>query len=215
MTSVKRLLTAFTLFILSSSPLLAERIVLAPGGLVVPYGHAEVEYVFLPNHSQASMSWLTGGLPVDWQGTSTTLELEVERDDLPGFHRDTVSLQLSPFGNGFIDIAPAISFGVRDLLNQGREGRAFFIAATKSIGLNTKQAHYLRRIDLNVGVGTSRLDGLYGGLAIRFPGMSRLAFEIVGQRFNESLALPVGPQLRLEAYSIGGELFYGAMLKLK
>jgi hypothetical protein len=186
----------------------ADRNVLAPRGLVASPGLLRLEYLTHRSDSRSSLGWATFGLPIEDLG----LEMEFERLDLSRRKRETVSLQYTLTGNAFSDIAPAVSVGVRDSLNRGREGRAFYLSMTKTFGLSLAQDRILRDLKAHAGYGSRRLGGLWIGVQGKFrPGFTVHA-EYLARRLNASVSWPVSGPLELRAYSLDGNLFYGASL---
>lgn len=188
----------------------ADRNVLAPRGLIAEPNSLRLEYAALSSNGRTNLGWITVG----WPDEALGLELEAERSEWGGQRRETLSAQYSLTGNAFSDLAPAVSVGVRDLLNRGREHRAFFLAATKTFGLNRTQERLLREWKLHLGYGSSRLDGPYVGIQSRFTLGFTARAEFVARRFNGSVAWPVGRYFNLNAYSLDGDLFYGATFTL-
>ncbi len=188
----------------------ADRIVLAPRGLITSPGSVAFEYATLASGGRTHLAWINLGVPSQQLG----LELEAEQYDWGGPQRATFSAQYSLTGNAFSDLAPAVSVGVRDVLNRGPEGRALFLAATKTLGLSRSQEHVVRDWKLDLGYGTSRLDGPYIGLQGRFTLGLLANVEYVARNVNASLALPVGRHLRLNVYTLRGDTFYGASFVL-
>lgn len=186
----------------------AERIVLAPGGFVLNPGTATVEYVRQGSQPHDYLGWVTIGVPQQDLG----LELEVERLELGGWRRTAVSAQYSLTGNALSDIAPAISVGVRDLGNSGREGRAFYGSLVKTFGMSRAQERVLRDWKLHLGVGTSHLDGVYAGVEGRLAIGVNAAVEYARRKWNASATVPVGKHFSVKAYSLDGTFFYGAEL---
>lgn len=207
--SVWRVVGCLTVFLLAlgGASARADRNVLAPRGLVASPGLLRLEYLLRESDSRSSLGWATFGLPVEDLG----LEVEFERLDLSR-KRETVSFQYTLTGNAFSDIAPAVSVGVRDSLNRGREGRAFYLSITKTFGLSLAQDRILRDLKAHAGYGSRRLGGLWIGVQGKFrPGFTVHA-EYLAHRLNASVSWPVSGPLEMRAYSLDGSLFYGASL---
>jgi hypothetical protein len=188
----------------------ADRNVLAPRGLIAVPDSLKLEYAFQASNHRSNLGWLTVGMPSQLYG----LELEVERSEPGGRGRETFSLQYSLTGNAFSDLAPSISVGLRDVLRRGRDGQALFLAATKTLGLSQQQERLLRDWKLHVGYGSSRLGGPFIGMQGRFSFGPTANVEYAARRFNSSVALPVSKYLNLKAYTLDGDLFYGASFVL-
>jgi hypothetical protein len=188
----------------------ADRNVLAPRGLIAVPDSLKLEYAFEGSNGRNNLGWLTIGLP----GRLNGLELEAERFELGGTRRETFSVQYSLTGNAFSDLAPSVSLGVRDVLRRGRDAQALFLVGTKTLGLSQQQERLLQDWKLHVGYGTSRLDGPFVGIQARFAlGFTAYA-EYVSKRFNASLALPLTKYMNLKAYTLDGDLYYGASFVL-
>jgi hypothetical protein len=193
-----------------SAPAFGDRNVLAPRGLVTNPDTAHVEYTFKDTNSRDWLGWVNIGMPKQLIG----LELEAEAFDLGGRRRETMSLQYSLTGNGFTLQAPAISLGVRDLLNRGRERQAAFVAMTKTIGLSAGQEHLFRDIKLHAGLGTSRLEGPFVGFQTKLTLGPTINAEYVARRINASISINAMRFLQLKAYTLDRELFWGASVNL-
>lgn len=188
----------------------ADRIVLAPRGLVAPPFSIGAEYAVHPYSPRKEIGWLTIGLPQEDLG----LELEVERFEEADEARETFSLQYTLTGNGVADFAPALSVGVRDILRRGREDQALFAAVTKNIGVPLSVEGYLRNLKVHAGFGTSGLGGLFAGGEARIYGVW-LGLEILAQRLNASAAVPVFRNLALKAYTLNGSGYFGASFSVR
>lgn len=190
----------------------ADRLVLAPRGLITVPSSAKIEFAtgLDCSHRGDNLGWVSAGLP----GSLNGFEVEVERFEVGGVRRVTGSLQYSFTGNAFTDIAPALSVGIRDVVNQGREGRAIFAAATKSIKLSQQQERLLQQLWVDAGYGTGHLGGAYFGIQGRLQFGPTLSAEYLARRFNASIGVPVVRHLDLKAYSLNGQAFYGASFYL-
>jgi hypothetical protein len=200
------LLALAGILMLCSHSAFAERIVLAPGGLTLNPDTAQFEFVASQRGLSTNDSWVTVALPNSLLG----LELEVERQEQAGHPRHTLSLAYSLFGNLFSDIAPAISVGVRDILDNGRDGRAFYAAATKKFDVSESIGKYLRNWQLDAGYGSSHIGGGYVGVSGKFAMGFTGTAEFAARRWNLSVKVPVIRNLNAEAMSLDGDIFYGA-----
>ena len=198
------------IFMMISHSAHAERIVLAPGGLTLNPDTAQAEFVVSQRGLGTNDSWVTVGLPNSLLG----MELEVERQEQAGHPRHTISLAYSLFGNLFSDIAPAISVGVRDILDNGRDGRAFYAAATKKFVVSESLEKYLRNWQLDAGYGSSHIGGGYVGISGKFAMGFTGSAEYVARRWNLSVKVPVISNLSAEVMSLDGDIFYGANFTL-
>lgn len=188
----------------------AERIVLAPGGMTVPPGKAKVEFLAASRTLSENYEWVTVGLPDSLLG----IEMELERQEFPGGKHHTVSLQYSLFGNLFSDMAPAVSLGIRDLLDEGSEGRAFYIVGTKTFRPEGAMGNFVSKWRLDIGYGTSHIGGAYIGADAFLPFGLVGSTEYVARRLNTSLSLPVFKYVNVEGAILNGEVLYGASVSI-
>jgi hypothetical protein len=186
----------------------ADRIVLAPRGLITTPGTVRFEYARSASSGRRELGWINLGLTGGLNG----VEPEAEHNGRPGTNKQTFSVQYTLTGNAFTDIAPAVSLGLRDALNEGREGRSLFIALTKTFGLSQAQERLLRDFKVHAGYGTSHLGGAFIGLQGRLPGGFTARAEYVARRVNASLALPLAHSLEAKVYSLDGQTYIGAGL---
>lgn len=210
-----RILPKATLLLLLSAVLptlaRADRNILTPTGLIVPFKSIKAEYLTQTDRDPASIGWVATGLPLN----ETNVELEVERSFIPnGLHRETFSLQYSPFGNLLTGQAAAVSVGMRDVLNRGRSGRALFAAATRTLSLSRGQEKLFRDVKIHVGIGTNRLDGPFLGFQTKFRAGFSLNAEYTSRHANVSLSVPAVRYIQLKAANIEGRMFYGASFSL-
>jgi hypothetical protein len=188
----------------------ADRIVLAPRGLITPPFALGAEYAVRTESPHADIGWLNFGFPQEDLG----LEIEVERIDAAGPPRETFSLQYSLTGNGVVDFAPALSVGIRDILRRGRERQGIFAAASKSIGVPLASERYLRNLKVHIGYGTSAMDGVYAGAEARVFGLW-VGAEYLARKFNAAVSLPLFANLSARAYTLDGSTYVGASFLLR
>ncbi len=201
-----------TLILLGPLPAVsADRIVLAPRGMVTPAGTIRLEAAALARNGRINIEWLSVGIPPRDLG----LELEAERSDMGGDRGEDFSLQYTLTGNGITEIAPALTIGLRDLLNRGFQGRSVFAAVTKTIGMSRRQENVTRDLKVHVGIGTGPMHGLFAGVENRFTFGFTAAAEYAGGRFNAAVAFPMTRYGRVRAYSLDGAFFYGLTLSVQ
>lgn len=199
-------------FITLASVTYADRNILAPRALITPSESPRLEGLFQGNKTGNYLSWANVG----FDGKLIGLELEAERFELGRRRSESLSLQYSLTGNAFTDLAPAIAVGVRDVFRTGRDKQAIFGVATKSFGLSRAQEQILRDFKVHLGVGTSTLGGLFGGIQGKFRAGFTIQAEIVSTRINTSISLPLPLRgLQAKAASLNGAVFYGAEFKFK
>ena len=208
--TARRIVGILGTIILLNSAAAADRIVLAPRGLVSPPFSARIEYAVHPYIPRADIGWLNIGLPQEDLG----LELELERFEVNNEARETFSFQYTFTGNGVADFAPAISLGIRDLLRRGRELQGIFAAATKNIGVPLATERTIQNLKVHIGFGTSAMDGLFAGAEAKVLGVW-VGGEYLSRRFNAALAVPVFSNLALRAYTLDGSSYFGASFSVR
>src|SRR5687768_13108661 len=145
----------------------ADRLVLAPRGLVSPPFSSRLEYAIHPYSPRKEIRWLNIGMPQEDLG----LELEIERFEVNNEARETFSLQYTLTGNGVADFAPALSVGIRDVLRRGRERQGLFAAATKNIGVPLAVERTVQNLKVHAGFGSSAMGGVFGGAEAKLLGV--------------------------------------------
>ena len=188
----------------------ADRLVLAPRGLVARPFSLGAEYAVHPYSPRADVGWLTLGFPQEDLG----LEAELERSSVHGEARQTLHLQYTLTGNAVADFAPALSVGIRDILRSGRERQGLFAAATKNIGVPLAVERTLSALKIHVGFGSSGMGGLFAGAEARVLGLW-VGAEYFSQEFNASVALPLISNLALRAYTLDGSTYFGASFSVR
>ncbi|MEJ5297743.1 MAG: hypothetical protein WHZ52_06880 [Armatimonadota bacterium] len=186
--------------VLACGPAGADRVLLAPAGQVLSPGSLRWETAVRGSDSGDNIQWLQAGLP--------GVELEVVRDDRPGRGADwTAGAQVAIFpGTASL---PALSAGVRDIADQTRFGRAYYIVAGAPMPVAVPPFSSLR---LNAGVGADGIKGAFGSVEMDGPSRLRLLAEFDSRRLNFGLELPVASFLKLRASLLGGDAFYGVNL---
>ncbi len=180
----------------------ADRAVLGPDGTTLSPQSIKAEFLATPYGTEHNQSWLQYALP---QG----VEIQTHFLDIANDKRTLYALDLQyPFLSEF-GPAPAISFGVRDLLGTGEEHRSFYLAVTRSLPLSDRQVKIFHDFRLTAGYGTERMDGLFVGLHTHLKTGLFIDVEYYRQRPNVSLALPLVRNTQARAYSLNGSIFYG------
>ena len=188
----------------------ADRLVLSPRGIVANPESIQLELLYGTQNLPNNIQWVTVGLSESLLG----LELEAERAVNGSQRRTTFSAAYSFVGSAFTDLAPALSIGVRDVLDQGRDGRAFYAAASKTFGLSERQEKFLRKWTMHAGYGTSHIGGVFVGVEGRLSMGFTAAVEFYQRRLNTSVTFPVLRHVNLKAATLNGQLFYGATLSI-
>lgn len=187
----------------------ADRIVLAPSARIVNPSCVGATWLQSSRTPSQRAWWLSVGWPKDDLG----LEVEVEGRDGRSVGRQTMSLQYSVIGEAFTNnMAPAISVGVRDVLNRMGSGMGAYLALTKTLGLSRAQERILQELRVSLGLGSGWLGGVWVGVQARLPLRSTASVEYLSRRVNASVAVPLERRLDARVYSLNGETYYGVRL---
>jgi len=195
--------------LLGGSPCVAraDRVVLGPDGMTLNPQSIKAEFLATPYGAEHNMSWLQYALP---QG----IELQTHFLDIANSQRMLHAIDVQyPFLSEF-GPAPAVSFGVRDLLGTGDEHRSFYLAVTRSLPLSDRQLKLFHDFRLTAGYGTERMDGLFVGIHTHLKAGLFVDVEYYRQRPNVSLALPLVRNMQAHAYSLNGNIYYGLSYSL-
>ncbi|MCX6359253.1 MAG: hypothetical protein NT029_05590 [Armatimonadetes bacterium] len=189
----------------------ADRIVLAPKAKTVLPGAVAAEWAAASVDGGKQIARLALGIPKNDLG----VEVEYERFRSGGRSADALSAQYSILGEAFTNfLAPAISVGVRDMANSGRQGRAYYLALSRTIGFSELQEKLLGSLRIHAGVGTNRMGGAYIGADLGLPGGLNLAAEVVGHRLNARARMRVLGPVMAEALSLDGQGYLGASVSV-
>lgn len=180
----------------------ADRVVLWPDGMTLSPQSIKAEFLATPYGTEHNQSWLQYALPLG-------VELQTHFLDIANDKRTLHALDVQYPLLSEIGPAPAISFGVRDLLGTGEEHRSFYLAVTRSLPLSDSQVKIFHDFRLTAGYGSERMDGLFVGLHTHLKRGLSIDVEYYRQRPNVSLALPVVRNTQARAYSLNGSIYYG------
>lgn len=163
----------------------ADRVVLAPSGRIVAPGDMRVVYLWnstgFGQHGRLHL-----GIPKDDLG----LELEIRRDMAGADERTTLALQYSIISEAFTNnLAPAVSVGILDVPNRAYEGRSWYVAFSKTLGLSAAQERWLTAPRIHAGYGSHRMGGGFIGASARVTGVIDVAAEYYGRKLNTSVRL--------------------------
>lgn len=200
---MNRWVTLVVMAALASVQAHADRTILAPNGDTLAPNTFRSELAIDPTRRVQDRIWLQYSTP---EG----LELETERLDLAGNRKIGYAFNVQyPITVQLVRNLPAISVGVRDLTGTGDEHGAFYLSATRDLGLSDTAALYLRDFRITVGAGTGRIGGLFGGIETRLRTGLSLRAEIYRRRANVTVALPVTRNIDVRAYSLDSRIYYG------
>jgi hypothetical protein len=113
-------------------------------------------------------------------------------------------------------VTPGVALGIWDITNSSPWGRRAFLVLTK--GLEPGQLfvpEFLERVQLNVGLGTGRLSGVFAGMRVDLPARFSLVAEYDARRFNAGLWFTPADPVTLKAELQNGNPYFGGELKLR
>jgi hypothetical protein len=138
--------------------------------------------------------------------------MEMERTDLTGETKKGYAFNLQypivpDFGRRI-----AASVGVRDLFGTGQEHGSFYAVLAHPIPLSDRQYHVMRALELHAGMGTGWLNGPFVGMETRLAAGPLVRAELLRDRVNLAVGMPVVKGVKFEATSLNGTLYYGFAL---
>lgn len=168
----------------------AERVVLAPSARATLPAQLLLRSVW-DTDSSGRLSWLHIGWPQEDLGA----EIELSSYRLGGRSAETVGLHYSVISEAISNnLAPGVAIGVRDLLNRGDEGRAIYLALSKTMPLSEMGERILGTLRLHAGYGSGRMGGGYLGASAETPFRVSVAVELLNRRTNWSASFwPIRP----------------------
>ena len=197
--------------VLAMSGALADRIVLAPKAKTLPAGAWVAEWAAASVSGDRQIGWLALGVPKEDLG----VELEYEEMRTPFKTVGAFSAQYSLIGEAFTNfMAPAISVGIRDIGNTGRQGRAYYVALSRTIGFSEIQEQLLGSLRVHAGVGSNRLGGAYLGADISLPIGLNVAAEVVNRRLDVRARWHLVGPVSVEALSLDGQGYAGLAISV-
>jgi hypothetical protein len=185
----------------------ADRVIFTPEGAPLPPDSVKLEYLIKPERRNSSFAWAQYSSP---EG----IELEFNRVDRASDPKNRYSFNIQYPMLQDLGATPALSLGVRDLMQTGQERLSFYFSIGKSVPLSDRQAKWVQDLRWNLGAGTGYFNGGFLGIQVKFRSGITLAAELMRYRPNVSLSLPLVRNLQAKAYSLNGDIFYGLTYSL-
>jgi hypothetical protein len=135
-------------------------------------------------------------------GLAAGLEAGVAREKVEGAEAETlVNAKLRLVGPlpGKVSVAA----GMMDVTDQVDRSGYVVLSHTLGAGLVMRRG-YVTSPQVHVGVGSGRLDGLFGGLSTTVSGRIGLMAEYDGENVNFGVRLPLAPKLEATAAALDG-----------
>lgn len=194
-----------TLILVTCSLASGDRLVQAPTGRITLPGHVDGRYWWRLATGE-SLGLFSFGLPKEDLG----LEVEVETYRFRAVRRETLGLHYSVISEAFTNnLAPGLAVGVRDVLNNGPEGRSWYLAATKTLRLTELGERLLGSVRLHAGFASSPLGGAYAGASVDMPFRTTLAAEVFNGRTNVSARIGIAGPLSANLVYLHGRAYAG------
>ena len=202
-----------TLAALCATQVSADRLILMPMGSVLGRGSVKAEAAFGSGIDTGSLSpansdriyWANIGL-----GSLELTGMRLERSG--GFESNALGVELCVLPETII--TPALGVGVLDLGDDIGPGRGYYLAASKTVPLTDVAPLPIHDVKVLIGYGFDGINGFFGGAQIGLPMSLTLSLEHDGENFNAALSWDMIPKVGLKVYSLDGEIFVGASLKV-
>lgn len=202
-TGLSSALAAATLLL--ANPATADRALLAPTGNTLPTMGVKYELAVRGSDTSDNYQWLHVGLQ--------NVELQLVNDNPADASAEWgIGVQGSIFpGTASL---PAISAGVRDILDDTRHGRAYYVAT----GTNLPSVPILPRVfsgaRLDAGLGADGIKGAFASLQLQAGQRTRVITEFDSRRLNFGVDVALTDFLRLRGSLLHGDAFYGLMVTI-
>ena len=202
-----RLFAIILVCCLLAGPAVADRLILTPTGQTLGTG-IKAEYAAAAGKDFKAY-WVQIGL--------SKIELEGARfQDFGPDNIDVVSAEVQVVPE--TSFTPAVGFGVRDIANESDgkgglyDGQTIYLAATKGIPVTGGVPLLFQDMKIHGGFGTGgSLNGLFFGVSGKLPMGIGLVGEYDTKDWNLAANYSIVPTLKLQASSIKGDIYYGAL----
>lgn len=196
---MRTLLIAAALITCLCAPVVADPILLAPSGKTLSTGQFRAEAAMAFDDENGKYLWLGTGL--------MQLEANVIRlDDVKGRTENQIGLQWNFMPETFA--TPAVAFGATDVTSESDDGIGFYIVTTKRLSLGAVNP-LIKELSGTAGVGIRGIKGMFFGLEAKLPMNLSLQAEYDSREFNGAIGWQPIKMLKLKAYSIHDEFYYG------
>lgn len=179
----------------------ADRLIQTPRGGKLPYGTIRAEYLYEPTSRHNTYRYLGFGI-------TTAFDLELRYDDVEGFDRGTTFDVGYNVNAPFTDLAPGVSFGVLDALDETREGRRYYMAITTKQSASDDLVSG-EAMELTIGFTLGSKNGAFVGLSLPFSENVRLLAEHDGFRATGGLELKTRSDIALRLLFRSNETLLG------
>lgn len=180
----------------------ANNLLFIPTGITLTTGQVRGEAAISPNNSRGNYSWLGTGFQ--------QFEFNVVHSSRPlSDDENLISAQWSFIPETFF--TPGIAFGAQDVAAQSAEGPSAYAVVTKHLPIGI-HSWFLKDFAVTAGIGVGGIRGPFGGVEAKLP----WNFFVEGEYDSHDLNAAAGWQplkmVRVKAYLLRSEVYYGAEL---
>jgi hypothetical protein len=185
-----------------TSALWANPLLLAPTGTTLTTGQFRVEAALSPANKQGKYFWFATGF-MQFEASL------IRENDVVGENTNIFGAQWCFLPETFI--TPAVSFGVRDIGLQTKEGMAGYLAVTKHVATEGV-VPVLKEFSATLGLGAGGLRGPFAGFEAKFAAGFFVEGEYDTQNLNGAVGWQPISMVRIKAYSIRHDTYFGLEL---
>jgi len=182
----------------------ADPIILAPSGRTLSTGQVRAEAALSSDNDNGKYFWLGTGL---MQVEANVIRL----DHVNGRTENRIGAQWNFIPEVFG--APAVAFGVQDAGSQSEDGIGIYVVATKRLDVGNF-VPLVKQFSATAGIGAGGIRGPFLGLEAKLPLGLFVQGEYDSRDFNAAVGWQPIELLRLKAYTIRDNFYFGAELPL-
>ena len=200
---MRTVLVVFAVFAVVSGGAWADRLILAPKGEILPPGQFKIEGMLKPSGERPGVFWVNAGVG--------QIELEgMLYDNGTGKMKGSIGAEVQLLPETLL--TPAVGVGIRDIADNGLQGRAEYLAVTKSIPTEGLKG-LVYDVKLHVGVGLEGIDGFFAGAEAGLPYNLWLAAEHDSHGLNIAGGWSPTRNLQLRVSGLNGDAYLGLVLR--
>ncbi len=199
---MRKLVLAALLICAVSSVSMANPLLLTPRGTTLTTGQFRAEAATSPGNDEGTYYWLVAGFR-QWELSAIRIADRYDDDET------LIGVQWNFLPETIV--TPALSFGVRDAAFESEEGLGVYVAATRSLPVGAGSL-FLRSLSVTAGIGAGGIGGPFFSAEARLPWNLMLQGEYESGDINAAIGWQPIKLLRLKAYTIDKEFYYGAEL---
>ena len=200
---MRRVVVILMFLVVASGVAWADRLILAPKGEILPPGQFKIEGMLKPSGERPGVFWINAGVG--------QIELEgMLYDNGNGKMKGSVGAEAQLLPETLL--TPAVGVGIRDIADNGLQGRAEYLAVTKTIPTEGLKG-LVHDVKLHVGFGLERIDGFFAGAEAGLPYNLWFAAEHDSHGLNIAGGWSPVRNLQIRAYGLNGDGYFGLVLR--